>query len=356
MVRGDHVDGAVRQALQALRERGIKLFLSTGRHLAMLDPVRQVFDFDGYVTLSGQYCTAQGQVLRSTPMPPEAVEELVAAARTDAFSCIFLEGEEIYINCINEMTRQFIRDLSIPMPLQRPADYARGREVYQAVTFLTREREHLLLDRAPHLKTTRWHPNFLDVIPPSGGKDRGMDALLDYFRIPVEDAMAFGDGENDLSMLVHAGIGVAMGTASDAVKAQADAIYPGSTVEEWYEYGGKPGYFRLRVNIMTVEEQEKFAAMSMAEIERRLAAAKRFSSHLEEVEYYDAGGTATGWGFAAYVGGELVESCTTIRVNPSPDDQKGTATAFALAACVGGILTEYGTTEQKEEALWPGSE
>ena len=49
-------------------------------------------------------------------MPPEAVEELVAAARTDAFSCIFLEGEEIYINCINEMTRQFIRDLSIQCP------------------------------------------------------------------------------------------------------------------------------------------------------------------------------------------------------------------------------------------------
>ena len=203
------ISPAVRQALQALRERGIKLFLSTGRHLAMLDPVRQVFDFDGYVTLSGQYCTAQGQVLRSTPMPPEAVEELVAAARTDAFSCIFLEGEEIYINCINEMTRQFIRDLSIPMPLQRPADYARGREVYQAVTFLTQE---------------RWHPNFLDVIPPSGGKDRGMDALLDYFRIPVEDAMAFGDGENDLSMLLHAGIGVAMGSAHEEMKRQVDWV------------------------------------------------------------------------------------------------------------------------------------
>ena len=145
-----------------------------------------------------------------------------------------------------------------------------------------------------------------------------------------------------------------MGTAA-AVKAQADAIYPGSTVEEWYEYGGKPGYFRLRVNIMTVEEQEKFAAMSMAEVERRLAAAKRFSSHLEEVEYYDAGGTATGWGFAAYTGMELTESCATIRVNPSPDDQKGTATAWALARGAGWVLIEYGTTEQ-EETLWPGSE
>jgi len=224
------ISPAVRQALQALRERGIKLFLSTGRHLAMLDPVRQVFDFDGYVTLSGQYCTAQGQVLRSTPMPPEAVEELVAAARTDAFSCIFLEGEEIYINCINEMTRQFIRDLSIPMPLQRPADYARGREVYQAVTFLTREREHLLLDRAPHLKTTRWHPTFLDVIPATGGKDKGMDAMLDHFGLTPEEAMAFGDGENDLTMLRHAGIGVAMGSASDFVKSQAD--YTTGTVDE----------------------------------------------------------------------------------------------------------------------------
>ena len=163
-------------------------------------------------------------------MPPEAVEELVAAARTDAFSCIFLEGEEIYINCINEMTRQFIRDLSIPMPLQRPADYARGREVYQAVTFLTREREHLLLDRAPHLKTTRWHPTFLDVIPATGGKDKGMDAMLAHFGLTPAEAMAFGDGENDLTMLCHAGIGVAMGTASGEVKAQAD--YVTGTVDE----------------------------------------------------------------------------------------------------------------------------
>ena len=135
-----------------------------------------------------------------------------------------------------------------------------------------------------------------------------------------------------------------MGTVA-AVKAQADAIYPGSALEEWFEYGGDPGKFRLRVNIMTVEEQEKFAAMSLREIERRLAAAKRFSAHLEEVEYYDAGGTATAYGMAAYVGAEFVESCTTIRVNPSPDNQTGTATAYALAVCAGAVIIDFGTTE-----------
>lgn len=209
-------------ALNVLRQRGIKLFLSTGRHQKMLGQVRDLFPFDGYVTLSGQYCFAGDRVLRKNPMPAQAVEELVAAAGDDAFSCIFLEGEEIYLNCINDLTRAFMKDLNLPLPPVRPASHALGREIYQAITFLDRDNEHLLLDRAPHLKTTRWHPHFLDVIPPTGGKDKGMDAILEHFGIPVEESMAFGDGENDLSMLVHAGIGVAMGTASDEVKRQAD--------------------------------------------------------------------------------------------------------------------------------------
>ena len=36
--------------------------------------------------------------------------------------------------------------------------------------------------------------------------------------------MAFGDGENDISMLNAAGTGVAMGNASDHVKAAADEV------------------------------------------------------------------------------------------------------------------------------------
>ena len=52
-----------------------------------------------------------------------------------------------------------------------------------------------------------------------------------------------------------------MGTAG-AARTQADAIYPGTKLEEWFEYGGTHGKFRLRVNITTVEERQKFAAMT----------------------------------------------------------------------------------------------
>lgn len=224
------VSPAVLSALHALRGRGVKLFVATGRHPRMLSQVRALFPFDGFLTLSGQYCFAGDRVLRRAPMEPRAVEELVQAAGAHAFPCIFLEEEDIYLNYVDDLARRFLSQLALPEPPVRDPRRALGREVYQAITFLTRDNEHLLLSRAPHVKATRWHPEFLDVIPSDGGKDRGMDALLDHFRIPLEQSMAFGDGENDLSMLRHAGIGVAMGTASAAVRAGAD--YVTGTVDE----------------------------------------------------------------------------------------------------------------------------
>lgn len=218
------------KALHTLHEKGVLVFLATGRHLSMLDPLRALFPFDGFITLSGQYCLAGGEVLRSCPMSHEAASELVEAAGSNAFSCIFLEGEEIYLNCVNDLTLRFIDDLSIPLPPVRDVRHALEAPLYQAVTFLDKDHEHLLLSRAPHVKTTRWHPNFLDVIPQDGGKDKGMDALLSRFGIAPMECMAFGDGENDESMLIHAGIGVAMGSASHQVKSSAD--YAAPTVDQ----------------------------------------------------------------------------------------------------------------------------
>lgn len=45
--------------------------------------------------------------------------------------------------------------------------------------------------------------------------------MADYYGIDLTETMAFGDGGNDVPMLKVAGIGVAMGNASDSVKAAA---------------------------------------------------------------------------------------------------------------------------------------
>src|SRR5699024_3363640 len=45
------VSRAVLRALHSLRERGVRLFLATGRHQRMLGSLQSLFPFDGYVTL-----------------------------------------------------------------------------------------------------------------------------------------------------------------------------------------------------------------------------------------------------------------------------------------------------------------
>lgn len=224
------ISPTVLNALHRLRAQGIKLFVSTGRHPKMLSYVRSVFPFDGWITLSGQYCFCGDQVIHRNPMDRQAVSELVEAAQANAFSCFFLEGQDIYINYVDRNVQNFVTEINLPIPPVQPPQRALDGELYQAIAFLTKENESLLLEKAPNLKTTRWHPNFLDVIPSDGGKDKGMDAILEHVQIPLEESMAFGDGENDLSMLIHAGIGIAMGTASKEVKAAAD--WSTGTVDE----------------------------------------------------------------------------------------------------------------------------
>lgn len=66
--------------------------------------------------------------------------------------------------------------------------------------------------------------NNLEINAQDATKGNALLWLADYLSVPVASTMALGDGENDIPMLKAAGIGIAMGNASDAVKAAADGI------------------------------------------------------------------------------------------------------------------------------------
>ena len=205
------ISPAVLEGLHRLREKGIRLFLSTGRHKVMSQSVRDLFPFDGCITLSGQYCFAQDRVLRSVPFAPERVKALVELMEHSTIPCIFLEEEDCYLVNPGPRAQVFPKQLAVPLPPSAPARRAEGRQV-------------------PGLEVMRWHPDFVDIISPGGGKDQGMDAILDFFGISLEDTMAFGDGENDIPMLRHAHVGVAMGNADALVRSHADFVT--GTVDE----------------------------------------------------------------------------------------------------------------------------
>ncbi len=70
----------------------------------------------------------------------------------------------------------------------------------------------------------RSEPFFLEVMPYKTDKAAAIANLCGVLGIEREETMAFGDGFNDVSMISHAGMGVAMENACDAAKKAADFI------------------------------------------------------------------------------------------------------------------------------------
>jgi hydroxymethylpyrimidine pyrophosphatase-like HAD family hydrolase len=90
--------------------------------------------------------------------------------------------------------------------------------------FITIEQEKVIMPLLPHCSAGRWFPTFADVVAANNGKEKGMDEINNYFGFDLEETMAFGDGGNDIGMLRHAAIGVAMGNANETVKQAADYV------------------------------------------------------------------------------------------------------------------------------------
>ena len=97
-------------------------------------------------------------------------------------------------------------------------------DVCQLSPFFDEEQEREIRPLLPNCEIGRWHPAFVDVSALGNTKQLGIDQICRHFGIDVTDTMAIGDGGNDIPMLRHAGIGVAMGNANDTVKAEADYV------------------------------------------------------------------------------------------------------------------------------------
>ena len=58
----------------------------------------------------------------------------------------------------------------------------------------------------------------------SATKGSAVRFLEDYFGVKDDEVIAFGDNFNDLDMLEHVGLGVAMGNAPDEIKQAANVV------------------------------------------------------------------------------------------------------------------------------------
>ena len=97
-------------ALKRLRERGIYTFIATGRHISeMKDLPLDNLEFDGYITLNGQYCYTQDKIIYENTIQKEDLQALLDYLEKYPFPCGFTEEHTKYFNMRDERVDEIHR-------------------------------------------------------------------------------------------------------------------------------------------------------------------------------------------------------------------------------------------------------
>lgn len=219
------VSESTERAIAALQAQGIKTILSTGRSINSIDHIRYL-NFDGFITFNGGYCVApQGEVLFKKCIDAADIQAILNYARENPLSFSFMSEKEISIHDVTPEIAGMYAHLNIPIPPLIDVDKVDVNSVLQTNIFLGPEQETAFMAAVmPNSVASRWTPLFADVNPLGQSKKVGIDVFCKHLGINLAETMAFGDGGNDIEMLKHVKVGVAMGNANPEVKAIADYV------------------------------------------------------------------------------------------------------------------------------------
>ncbi len=222
----------VRESVAALRDGGAHVVLSTGRAvLGTLPVLHELGITEGWVVCSNGAVTARVgpglpdgyEVTEMTTFDPEPVLRVLAMELPDAYFAVEdlgrgfrvsrtfpdgeLTGEQTVSTfaelCASPATRVVIRD-----PGSTPEEF------------------HALVERVGLHQVSYavgWSA-WLDLTPGGVSKASALEELRRSLGVEPFATVAIGDGANDLEMLRWAARGVAMGHASEVVRAAADEV------------------------------------------------------------------------------------------------------------------------------------
>lgn len=243
---------AVQDAIAAVQSAGIPVTIGTGR---TLDYLRHYFP--GNIKLTQPAITAQGaiigdpqtgEVLAEAAMPLAEAQALAHWIDRDGVNAaIYFQQHDGSIKMYrNQHGRSSEEEEMLEHLLAQPPHFCTkiaplidAPDAHPPIKVLTYEQPEqsgrdialtLQAAFAPGLSIMRTHRWLVEATAQGVDKGYGLRHLCALLAIDPARVMAIGDSENDIPMLQAAGFAVAMGNATDDVKAVADWIAP--TIEE----------------------------------------------------------------------------------------------------------------------------
>ena len=224
----------VESAMRKLQAAGDKIFIATGRPVSFIYGELLEFGFDGFVTSNGALELVGGKVIFESLLDMAGVKKICEIADAENIEYILQGYPNTYLKknspaCESFCTKigvdytKFIRDFSLDeisiskmecMTLRQDLETLDG--IYKKMLSMP--------------GFTGWadpfHYKTMEIYSDTVSKATGILKMLEYFKIPVENSFAFGDGLNDGEMIQTVGTGIVMGNAKDDLKKLGKYVVP----------------------------------------------------------------------------------------------------------------------------------
>ena len=241
-----HISERNLTAIRSITDKGIHVVISTGRPFEGI-PFDQIkgtgINYAITANGSGIYEISTGKCLYENAMDEELVTPILNFLLTrDIHMDAFIGGKGYTpVQCVETAQK-----LTVPSSIKNYIITTRTRldnilqfihknqlkvqkmtlNFYPAAdgTLIDRETVRKFLVSNPSITTVCGGYNNLEFTRADANKGVGLRKLAEILGVNLDATMAIGDTENDLAIIEAAGIGVAMGNATDAVKARADYV------------------------------------------------------------------------------------------------------------------------------------
>lgn len=219
------VPASAKLALKELRDKGHVIVLATGRGLESLSFIHREseFEYDSYILLNGQQVFWRGALVYEQHATVSANAQLVQNANEAGIAIGGWTDNGVVVNMMNHHVQQVIDDFGDFHP-QLEREFPDSFPIYMLHLYASLDELALFDGMLGDFICNRSHDYLINMIPKQAGKAIGVEKILEKEGLSVADAIAFGDGYNDIDMLQSVGFSVAMGDGSEELKKIASFI------------------------------------------------------------------------------------------------------------------------------------
>lgn len=212
------------ETLKQLKDRKIILCIATGRSPIALPHFDEV-EFDTFLTFNGSYCFNKQDTIHKNPIPVKDVTKIVEnSTLLNRPVAIATSNKTIANGKDDDLVEYFSFAHQEVIVAEEFEAVMKNEEIFQLMLSSRKEDYATVMKNTSSSKITAWWDRAVDIIPSSSGKGTGIAKILDYYGLDKSEALAFGDGNNDIEMFQAVGWGVAMDNASAELKSVADEV------------------------------------------------------------------------------------------------------------------------------------